>query len=201
MLALPVINHLIQQNPETQHALAGYNGIVLTLNIAGLRVHGQFNAQGFLEASEREADTVLTFHASAMQKLMQKQMPGVGDFDIGGNQELGFNLLPLIGSLRYDASDDLARLFGNAAAGSIASRAEKVGHTLKQIGQSLMDQAAESHQPITITGKRHDAVLLSAEDWQAIQETLYLLSVPGMRESIKEGMAESTESCAKELDW
>ncbi len=143
MLALPVINHLIQQNPETQHALAGYNGIVLTLNIAGLRVHGQFNAQGFLEASEREADTVLSFHASAMQKLMQKQMPGVGDFDIGGNQELGFNLLPLIGSLRYDASDDLARLFGNAAAGSIASRAEKVCHTLKQIGQSLMDQAAD----------------------------------------------------------
>ncbi len=65
----------------------------------------------------------------------------------------------------------------------------------------LMDQAAESHQPITITGKRHAAVLLSAEDWQAIQETLYLLAVPGMRESIKEGMAETTESCAKELDW
>lgn len=65
----------------------------------------------------------------------------------------------------------------------------------------LMDQAAESHQPITITGKRHDAVLVSAEDWQAIQETLYLLSVPGMRESIKEGMAEPVESCAQELDW
>jgi peptide deformylase len=44
-----------------------------------------------------------------------------------------------------------------------------------------MDQAAESHQPIVITGKRHDSVLLSAEDWRAIQETLYLLSVPGMR--------------------
>ncbi|MDD2610423.1 MAG: type II toxin-antitoxin system Phd/YefM family antitoxin [Giesbergeria sp.] len=65
----------------------------------------------------------------------------------------------------------------------------------------LMDQAAESHQPITIAGKRHNAVLLSAEDWQAIQETLYLLSVPGMRESIKEGMAEPTAACAKELDW
>ena len=65
----------------------------------------------------------------------------------------------------------------------------------------LMDQAAESHQAITITGRRHDAVLLSAEDWQAIQETLYLLSVPGMRESIKEGMAESVDTCAKELDW
>ena len=65
----------------------------------------------------------------------------------------------------------------------------------------LMDQAAESHQPITITGRRHDAVLLSAADWQAIQETLYLLSVPGMRESVKEGMAEPADACAKELDW
>jgi prevent-host-death family protein len=64
-----------------------------------------------------------------------------------------------------------------------------------------MDQAAESHQPIAITGKRHDAVLLSAQDWQAIQETLYLLAVPGMRESIKEGMAEPIDSCTKELDW
>ena len=65
----------------------------------------------------------------------------------------------------------------------------------------LMDQAAESHQPITIAGKRHDAVLVSAEDWQAIQETLFLLAVPGMRESIKEGMVEPIEACAKGLDW
>jgi antitoxin YefM len=65
----------------------------------------------------------------------------------------------------------------------------------------LMDQAAESHQPITIAGKRHDAVLLAAEDWQAIQETLFLLAVPGMRESIKEGMAQAPDTCAKELDW
>ena len=65
----------------------------------------------------------------------------------------------------------------------------------------LMDQAAASHQPITIAGKRHDAVLLSAVDWQAIQETLYLLAVPGMRESIKEGMSESVDSCSKDLDW
>ncbi len=65
----------------------------------------------------------------------------------------------------------------------------------------LMDEAAQSHQPITITGKRSDAVLVSAEDWQAIQETLYLLAVPGMRESIKEGMAEPVDDCAKQLDW
>lgn len=65
----------------------------------------------------------------------------------------------------------------------------------------LIDQTAESHQPIHITGKRTSAVLLSAEDWQSIQETLYLLSVPGMRESIKEGMAEPLGESAKELDW
>jgi prevent-host-death family protein len=65
----------------------------------------------------------------------------------------------------------------------------------------LIDQAAESHQPILITGKRSDAVLLSAEDWQAIQETLYLLAIPGMRESIKQGMAEPLEKSAKQLKW
>lgn len=65
----------------------------------------------------------------------------------------------------------------------------------------LIDETAESHQPIAITGKRTNAVLLSAEDWSAIQETLYLLSVPGMRESIAAGMAAGTEECSQELDW
>ena len=65
----------------------------------------------------------------------------------------------------------------------------------------LMDQAAETHQPIVISGKRNSSVLISVEDWEAIQETLYLLSVPGMRESIKQGMDESVEDCAKELGW
>lgn len=65
----------------------------------------------------------------------------------------------------------------------------------------LIDQAAQSHQPITISGKRSSAVLVSAEDWAAIQETLFLLSVPGMRESIKAGMAEPVGACAGKLDW
>ena len=64
----------------------------------------------------------------------------------------------------------------------------------------LMDQAAESHRPILISGKRSNAVLVSEEDWTAIQETLFLLSVPGMRESIKAGMAESVDACATRLD-
>ena len=65
----------------------------------------------------------------------------------------------------------------------------------------LIDQTAESHQPILISGKRSSAVLVSAQDWQAIQETLYLLAVPNMRESIKEGMAEPLSESAKELAW
>ncbi|WP_234192507.1 MULTISPECIES: type II toxin-antitoxin system Phd/YefM family antitoxin [Pseudacidovorax] len=65
----------------------------------------------------------------------------------------------------------------------------------------LIDEAAEFHRPIHIAGKRTSAVLVSAEDWQSIQETLYLLSVPGMRESIKEGMAEPLSESSRELDW
>jgi antitoxin YefM len=63
----------------------------------------------------------------------------------------------------------------------------------------LIDQTAESHKPVVISGKRSSAVLLSAEDWNAIQETLYLLAVPGMRESIKTGMAEPLAKSAKAL--
>ncbi len=65
----------------------------------------------------------------------------------------------------------------------------------------LIDQTTESHEPIIITGKRSNAVLISSEDWNAIQETLYLLSVPEMRESIKEGMLETPDACTKGLDW
>jgi prevent-host-death family protein len=65
----------------------------------------------------------------------------------------------------------------------------------------LIDETAESHEPIIISGKRNNAVLLSNEDWSAIQETLYLLAIPGMRESIKTGMAEPLTKSAKELAW
>ncbi|MDF1762705.1 MAG: type II toxin-antitoxin system Phd/YefM family antitoxin [Oleibacter sp.] len=65
----------------------------------------------------------------------------------------------------------------------------------------LMDETAKSHEPVLISGKRNNAVLLSEEDWTAIQETLFLLSVPGMRETIREGMETPLEDCDKELDW
>ena len=65
----------------------------------------------------------------------------------------------------------------------------------------LIDQTAESHEPIVIAGKRTSAVLISEEDWQAIQETMHLLSIPGMRKSIRNGMAEPLTKSVKEIDW
>jgi prevent-host-death family protein len=65
----------------------------------------------------------------------------------------------------------------------------------------LIDDIATSHQPVVITGKRGNAVLMSEEDWQAVQETLYLLSIPGMRESIREGLVQPVDECEQELDW
>ena len=65
----------------------------------------------------------------------------------------------------------------------------------------LIDQAAESHKPVTISGKRANAVLIAEEDWSAIQETLYLMAVPGMRESIKDAMAEPLAKSKGVLKW
>ena len=65
----------------------------------------------------------------------------------------------------------------------------------------LIDEAAQSHSPVVITGRRGNAVLIAEEDWNAINETLYLLSIPGMRESIREGMESSLDNCEKEPDW
>jgi len=65
----------------------------------------------------------------------------------------------------------------------------------------LIDETAMSHQPVVITGKRHNAVLVSAEDWESIQETMHLVSIPGMRESIRDGLATPVDQCVKELDW
>jgi len=63
----------------------------------------------------------------------------------------------------------------------------------------LIDEAASSHEPILITGRRSNAVLVSEKDWRSIQETLYLLSIPGMRESIIDGLKTPVEKCAKAL--
>jgi antitoxin YefM len=65
----------------------------------------------------------------------------------------------------------------------------------------LLDQAAESHEPIQIQGRRNKAVLINEEDYRAMQETLYLLSIPGMRESIRAGLKTPASKLSKTLKW
>ncbi|MGD0489896.1 MAG: type II toxin-antitoxin system Phd/YefM family antitoxin [Syntrophorhabdales bacterium] len=66
---------------------------------------------------------------------------------------------------------------------------------------NLVDEVKETHRPVQIVGKRNSAVLVSEEDWQAIEETLYVTSLPGMRESIKKGLKTPIEECDEEVAW
>ncbi len=66
---------------------------------------------------------------------------------------------------------------------------------------NLIDQTSATHEPVLITGKRGNAVLISEDDWRSIQETIYLLNISGMRDSIREGLATPLEECGEELDW
>jgi len=65
----------------------------------------------------------------------------------------------------------------------------------------LIDEVSDSHRPLIITGRRSNAVLISEEDWNSIQETLYLLSIPGLRDEITKGLKTSVEECSEVLDW
>ncbi len=76
--------------------------------------------------------------------------------------------------------------------------------TAKKAGATLYDlikSTVELHQPITIKGKDNNAILVSENDWKAMQETLFLLSIPNMRESIQEGLNTPIDECETELDW
>lgn len=66
---------------------------------------------------------------------------------------------------------------------------------------NLVQRVNSTHEPVEITGKESNAILIGEEDWRSIQETLYLSSIPGMRESIIEGMNSSIEDLSEELDW
>lgn len=65
----------------------------------------------------------------------------------------------------------------------------------------LLDQVSRTHEPVAITGRRHNGVLIAEEDWRAIQETLYLLSIPGMRESIRKGLRTPLSKTSKKAGW
>jgi len=66
---------------------------------------------------------------------------------------------------------------------------------------SLINEVSSSHEPIIVTSKHGNAILISEDDWKAIQETMYLLSIPGMRESIQEGLATPIDKCRDKVDW
>jgi len=73
--------------------------------------------------------------------------------------------------------------------------------TARQNIYQLIDKVAQTHEPVAISGKRNSAVLIGADDWRSINETLYLLSIPKMRETIVKGLATPPEKCKKELKW
>ena len=66
---------------------------------------------------------------------------------------------------------------------------------------NLIDSVHDNHNPLLIKGKRHNAVLLSEDDWLSIKETLYLISKPGMRDSIIDGMKDPLEECQDSIEW
>ena len=76
-------------------------------------------------------------------------------------------------------------------------KAREAGERLDEV----LDQASEAHEPVLITGARSNAVLVAEQDWNAIQETLHLLSVPSMRESITEGLATPLAECSEAPGW
>ena len=71
----------------------------------------------------------------------------------------------------------------------------------RQTLYNLVDEVSLSHEPIQIAGKRNSAVLISEDDWRAIQETLYLTSIPGMKDSIRRGLKTPAEKCHKDIGW
>ncbi len=152
MLAVALVNHLIQQNPELQAALAGFGGRVFLLQAAAWSMQAQVDEAGFLRESNEAPETTLAFHTSAMQKIAQGHTPGVADVTVSGDHGLGMALLPLLGGLRYHAHDDLSRLFGDALAGSISTRAERLGTSFKEMRHSLLaeisDYAREQNAPV-----------------------------------------------------
>jgi antitoxin YefM len=88
----------------------------------------------------------------------------------------------------------------NAFAYALDMTSIRATHARSKLYQ-LLDEAADSHEPIKITGKRANGVLISEDDWRSIQETLYLLAIPGMRESIRKGMKEPLEKCSDKPGW
>jgi PHD/YefM family antitoxin component YafN of YafNO toxin-antitoxin module len=65
----------------------------------------------------------------------------------------------------------------------------------------ILEEVQYTHEPLIIAGEKHSAVLVSEEVWRSIEETLYLTSIPGMKESIVKGKKERIEDCTTTIEW
>jgi len=66
---------------------------------------------------------------------------------------------------------------------------------------SILEEVQDTYEPLIIAGEKHSAVLISEDVWRSIEETLYLSSIPGMKDSIINGMKEKIEDCASTVEW
>lgn len=146
MLALNIINHLLRQNPEVMQQLSGFNGIVLGIQSASIRVVGRIDAHGLLTPTQRIADTVLIVHPQALPKFLQGELPNFNDLAVEGDMELGMNVMLCFAQIRYAPHQDLRQLLGDETADKLTEKAAKIGKTLQIVGQTLLFQAAAVNQ-------------------------------------------------------
>lgn len=146
MLALNIINHLLEQNPEVTQQLSGFNGIVLSLQSASITVVGRINQHGLLVSTLRSADTTLIVPAHALSQLLQGNLPNFNELAITGDVELGMNLMVCFAQIRYNPHRDLRRVLGETTTEQLTEKASKIGKTLQIVGQTLLFQAATVNQ-------------------------------------------------------
>jgi antitoxin YefM len=72
---------------------------------------------------------------------------------------------------------------------------------VKENLDAILETIQDTYEPLIIAGEKHSAVLVSEDVWRSIEETLYLSSIPGMKESIINGMREKIEECASTIEW
>lgn len=154
----PILNHIIAQHPDIRAQLARHCGRILRLSGAGLTLTAAVTEQGYLQASAESAEVTLTFHSSAVGKILQGQTPGVGDIGIGGDHALGMALLPLLGELHYRWDDDIARLFGDTAAGGAL-------HLVAQLRAYGAQWQQEAAQQLAAAARRGTAPVLHRYEW------------------------------------
>ena len=146
MPALAVLNHLLQQNPEIRAQMQAHSGRCVRLALPMLAFTARIDEEGYWRHSAEPPETTLTFHNSALQKRLQGDTPGVGDVAVAGDQGLGMALLPLLGGLRYWANDDIARLFGDAAAGEWLRVSGSLKHSAVELAQTVADHISDYAQ-------------------------------------------------------